>query len=251
MATPLRPIKTAIRTSLSWLGYEIRRPSYGHENDPLDAVSRLAGQSATVVIDVGAHMGQSADRFLGRFPAAKLHLFEPFPDSMQHLRARFAGEARVALHEEALAAAPGHADFYVNKISATNSLLPLSTEVNRHVDPRLYETRERIRVVATTLDAFCRERLIETVDLLKIDVQGAELEVLKGANELLASGAVRVVYLEAHFKPIYSGQADFCTISARLHERGYRVYGIYDMNFGLDGGLAWADAIFTRPSAAG
>jgi hypothetical protein len=62
----------------------------------------------------------------------------------------------------------------------------------------------------------------------------------------LARKAIRVIYLEVAFAPLYEGQWDFCDVTQILDRHGYRVFGLYNLVH-EDRGLAWGDAIF-RPS---
>ena len=64
-----------------------------------------------------------------------------------------------------------------------------------------------------SLDSFCKNEQIERIDLLKMDVQGGELGILKGANQLLAQQKIDVIYSEVFFVPMYQNQPLFGEIS--------------------------------------
>jgi hypothetical protein len=79
-----------------------------------------------------------------------------------------------------------------------------------------------------TLDRFCIERGISSIDLLKIDTEGFELEVLRGAKTLLAHARVRHVICEATFDDDDRLHGNFFSIHDFLKEYGFRFICIYD-----------------------
>jgi FkbM family methyltransferase len=140
-------------------------------------VALLAGREDPVVLDVGAFEGEYAlmvRRILGE--RVTIHCFEPNTAAFSRLK----GHGELIAHEVALAAEPGTRTLHWNpRLPMMASLQP---DALRPVD--LTATRETT-VRAVTLDGFSAEQGIDRVDLLKIDVEGLELEVLRGAPRLL------------------------------------------------------------------
>lgn len=145
-----------------------------------------------LIADVGANTGQAAERFLAAFPRALVHSFEPAPNTyVQLARARAASpvdkRARWALHELAVAAALGTANF-----SAPDGVNPQTFSLGQREDLRLQHTHV---VNVTTVDALVAPGGplgAAFVDLLKIDVEGWECDVLAGAAETLVAAPPRV-----------------------------------------------------------
>lgn len=149
-----------------------------------------ASKTSIVIFDIGAHVGESIDFFRRIFPGALLYSFEPDPDSFAKLKS-FADDKTFCFNI-ALSDKTGQVDFFRNRIAHTNSLLP----VNINSEDSIYlqkvrlgqETWEldrfnkKIIVNAKRLDEFCAEQGVEHIDLLKIDVQGAETKVLRGGG---------------------------------------------------------------------
>ena len=105
--------------------------------------------------------------------------------------------------------------------------------------------RERIRCRVRTLDDLLLEvDWTEAIDLLKVDVQGAELLVLRGAERTLPR--VRMVFVEVSFRPLYEGAAVFEEVYALLRENGLRMLSMEEGFRGTDGELLQADALFSR-----
>jgi hypothetical protein len=105
-----------------------------------------------------------------------------------------------------------------------------------------------VEVTTETLDAFCAKQGIDSLPILKMDVQGGEAIVLAGASRMLSAGAIDLIYTEFLFAPLYEGQADFHSICETLGGHGYSLYWIYNLTRGRDGLVAWGDAIFLGPS---
>ena len=130
-------------------------------------VTRLCAPAKTF-LDVGAHLGSITAEVLRASPAVKVQAFEAIPEKVERLRRKF---PQVQVHECALADAQGVATFYVDaRHSACSSLARTAGEVR--------EIKVRLQTLDAIVDA-------DDVDVLKIDVEGAELGVLRGAVRTL------------------------------------------------------------------
>jgi FkbM family methyltransferase len=142
------------------------------------------------VFDVGAHLGRYADLVFEVLPQALVHCFEPNPPTYRQLAARMGSRAKIHAHgfSDARCALPFFAD---SPDSDSASIHPQRPEP-WHVGA--FTPRGSVEVVR--LDDFCREKAIETIDLLKLDIEGHELRALRGAERLLANGSVRSIQFE-------------------------------------------------------
>ena len=142
------------------------------------AAFKQAVRPGAVVFDVGANIGAYTVLFAQWTGAAgRVFAFEPSPPSIAGLREqlRLNGVSdRVEIVEAAVSHRPGSAVFDCGGASGTNALVP-DTESSAHM----------IRVDTTSLDAFCEARGVHP-SIVKIDVEGAELDVLRGARDTLA-----------------------------------------------------------------
>jgi FkbM family methyltransferase len=230
------------------LGYEVRRKGQGFHTDAYaDQRSLLSGDQVRAILDVGANVGQTAQRYRQIFPAATIHSFEPFGDTFRKLKEKCRGDGRIVTHQLAVADFSGSRTFYFNADSVTNSLLPNSATATRVVPDSLIKPAGSVDVPTTTLDDFCSERAIDHVSVLKMDIQGGELMALQGASRLLDAKAIDLIFSEVVFVEQYAGQADFHELCRFLSDCDYTLYGLYNLNPGRDSILAWADAIFIAP----
>lgn len=239
----MRRMKRGVLDAISRWGYDVEKnpgsfPPYRFfrrlklGDDPLSDIKVILTDGVRCVFDVGAHVGQTAARLAHAFPRAHIYSFEPDPRSYAALQAYAKEIARVTAINGAVGDADGQATFFVNRFDQTNSLLKAAPGANEYLlvpgglDP-LFE----LTVPLLTLDRFCRDRTIERIDVLKLDVQGYELHVLDGARGLLERLAVPLIFLEVCFVPIYEGQPLFPEIYQYLYERGYRLVWLYDSSF--------------------
>ena len=142
-----------------------------------------------VVYDVGANIGFFTilcARLVG--PQGKVYAFEPMPANAATLRHNLAinGLQNVTVVEQALSSSSGRAELFISPWSAFHSL-NVEGAVKR--DNRGRDAAPPIEVETVTLDEFVREQGGETPDLVKLDVEGAELLALEGMRDTLRSAA--------------------------------------------------------------
>ncbi|MCD9027308.1 FkbM family methyltransferase [Luteimonas sp. BDR2-5] len=175
-------------------------------------------------VDVGAYVGDVYEALAkSEIKLLDAYLIEPNPNSFRTLEATVAGVAsmhKAACHNLAISS---HAGKVVMQDSEDMTRV-VSTEDNAEGDGG-----GRTFVVSTmTLDEFAQKQGIQRISLLKIDVEGHELDVIKGAGSLFASERVDVLYVEAGMNPESTQQTYFRLIEDALHEYGYRAFKIYE-----------------------
>ncbi len=138
------------------------------------------------ILDVGANTGYTAAWFSTM--ADRVYAFEPDPGNVEILREqiRIRGLTNVEIWQCAVSDAPGYAELHLKEHGGHNALSEVGAS----------ETRGTIRVQCMTVDDFMQDEGVDTVSLLKVDVEGFEPEVLRGARVGLSSGAIQRVLLE-------------------------------------------------------
>ena len=197
------------------------------------------------VVDIGANVGQFSLLMTALHPAARIVAFEPMPDAADTYRRLFAGNANVTLHQLAIAASAGEAELHVSARADSSSLLPIG-EGQRTIFPGTDEAGT-MQIATAPLDAVLPVADIARPALMKIDVQGYELEVLRGAAPLL--DRFDHIYVEASFVPLYDGQPLQDEVAAFLGAHGFVEQGRYNMSLDADGKPVQADFLFARKPA--
>lgn len=201
----------------------------------------LRGLDCDLIMDVGANRGQFTLMAGLVHPRVRVHAYEPLPSEAAVFRAVHGDRPGVSLHVLALGDEPGEAELHVSGRADSSSLLPIG-ELQARLFPSTAEVgRQRVSVV--TLDSLPEHWRTASRALLKLDVQGFELNVLRGATEALRHCAY--VYAECSEVPLYSGQALRADVEEFLLGRGLVVVGRHNPSF-ADGKLVQADYLFGR-----
>lgn len=217
-----------------------------------DQLGLLSGTKVQTIFDIGANIGRTTAEYTSLFPESTIYSFEPFPEAFQKLRRRFKGHSLVKPVQVAVSAKTGKKKFHVYQDSATNSLLPTADGAEYWADsPNAIKPDKQIEVPVTTIDSFCRQQLIDEIQILKMDIQGGELMALQGAREKLKESSILLIYTECLFVPIYEGQAFFYEICSLLSSYGYKLFDMYNFAYARNGQIKWCDAIFAGSRLAG
>ena len=198
------------------------------------------------VVDVGANRGQFALVARHCFDRSQIISIEPLAQPAAIWRAVFADDARASLMDAALGPAEGSAVIHVSGRDDSSSLLPITATQNSLFPGTAQVDTGTVRV--TRLAELLEAAAIVTPALLKIDVQGFELQALAGCEDLL--DRFEWVYVECSFIELYSGQAFSDEVIAWLRERGFAMHGVYNMTYDASGRAVQADFLFTSGGAA-
>lgn len=203
--------------------------------------------AASVIFDVGMQHGHTTKEYLEGYPQACVYAFEAEHDNFERGKSMLKDYgSRVQLLETAVSDTTGRRILNINTHDGTHSLLEVGA-VQYWLQPA--STKQRMEVDCVALDDFCQSRSISHIDILKMDIQGAELQALTGARQLLAKKVITLLALEVEFRPLYKGQPLYEDIAIFLRGYGYRLLNFYDLKY-VNGVLSWADAIFVPDNSA-
>jgi FkbM family methyltransferase len=199
-------------------------------------------------MDIGAFQGRFTDAALAYWRPDRVWLVEANPDMATALREKYRRRSECHIIHAAIADRSGTANLRVNECLASSSILPILPDAEGVFGQTLAE-RQVLAVPARSLDALFEEHDIDRVDLMKVDIQGAERQLIEGGRHALKS--VGGLYIEVMFNPQYAGAAGFEELYRLLCDAGFRLRGLSKGRLGTDGALAYADALFVRPAAVG
>ncbi len=179
----------------------------------------LIGPSA-VLVEAGAHNGSDTAELARLFPDGHVHAFEPVVPLRSELSRRTAEFTNVSIYPYALWSSSGTRSIFVSAGSSDGSSSLLEPKEHLEVHPGVvFETATEVATI--NLDDWSERYGIARVDLLWLDLQGAELEVLTSSPRVV--GMAQVIYSEVNFRELYQGAGLYPQLRATLAAQGFQV----------------------------
>ncbi|MBY0421650.1 MAG: FkbM family methyltransferase [Parvularculaceae bacterium] len=198
-----------------------------------------------LVLDVGANRGRYVEML--RACAAyrgEILAFEPIPDNAARIERQRAYDRRLAVRRVGLGRAAGKAALNVTRHDAMSSTLAPTTQGIGALGA-LNDVVSRIEIEIATLDAAAESAAAAARSVfVKIDTQGADLDVIAGGGAVLARA--KGLQVEVPFTPIYEGMAAASAYFEAIERLGFALTGIFPVHALEDGRIVDADAVFRR-----
>jgi len=205
----------------------------------------------SVIFDIGACEGEDSIRYSNLFQAAKVYSFEPLPDNYNKCLRNFSKASnRIKVFQMALSSSNGSATFYVSSGNPdgvnqsewdygnkSSSLYPPDSSYNKL---EWLKFEKEIEVETQTISFFCENQSITQIDFIHMDVQGAEIDVLKGAGNMLTS--IKAIWLEVENVSMYKGQP--LKRDVELFMKRANFIKVIDTAFGESGDQLYVNAQF-------
>ena len=204
----------------------------------------LLGDSIRVVVELGARACNESRAFAELLPGADIYAFECNPDTLNVCRQSIRNYPNVHLMEYAVTDKCGSISFFKTDPTRTKTTWadgnPGASSLFHASGKYPVEQYAQIEVTvpAVTLHRFMSDHSLETIDLLWMDIQGAELLALQGLGELISK--VKIIQTEVEFLEIYQGQPLYRDLRRFLEDHGFRL-----LTFTTFGRYS-ADAIFVN-----
>ncbi|QWD20097.1 FkbM family methyltransferase [Polynucleobacter paneuropaeus] len=169
----------------------------------------LVGEDSPIILDVGSNIGRYTKKVLANNPTAIVYAFEPHPQTFQELSKNMAGIKNVYTICSAVGSDDGVVSLYDYASSDGSSHASIYKGVIEDVH---HAPSIRHETALTKLDTFCRAKGINKIFLLKVDVEGNELEVLRGLQFYIANNLVQIIHFEFNEMNVVSRVffSDFC-----------------------------------------
>jgi len=188
----------------------------------IDIHKRIGYGSLQTMFDVGANIGQTWEWFRRSEAAAKIYCFEPVKDAFIELKKKAGKDANVVFENIAFGEAAGEKTI---RLYGHNSSLNSLNDAVMNQDFNSVE--EKINI--DTLDNYCLKNGIKKIDFLKIDTEGYEMNVLKGAEKMLSENRVSFIYCETGFLKQNKRNTYFADLTEWLAEKDYHFNGLYQL----------------------
>jgi FkbM family methyltransferase len=199
-----------------------------------------------IILDIGGGIGASLNLFINQLPDKKIIVFEPVTESYKTIKERFPDSKNIEFIKAAVGNENTEKEINITGRITSSSLLPLVADPGSEVfnEKNLGQVRvEIIRIVR--LDDFLAKNKDE-IGIMKIDVQGFEMDVLKGAETTL--GRTDIIVLEANNHDGYKGSAKYFDIDNYLRNHNFTLFNIFP-SIVDDGKLKEWDVIYMNNSA--
>lgn len=186
------------------------------------------------VFDVGANAGGYVMDIMRAFPSTKIHAFEPHPNTF-HLLKKNIKSKNVILNNVGIGEKNGTMTLWDFADDATlKHTQPTSTlaSVHKEVITKLHgQKAQGFKARMTTVDRYCQEKGIEGIDILKMDTEGNELDVLKGARKMIKERKIKIVQFEFNEMNAFSRSFLKDFYDELPHYSFYRLmpYGLYSL----------------------
>ena len=241
-----RWLRTRLRKLLAANGYVFVRGQ-----DALALARRkliLDAHAIDLVIDVGANVGQYGAMMRELGYVGRIHSFEPMRSAWEGLQRRILNDPCWSASQVALGEAVGTRTLHIAGNSISSSVLDMLPAHVRNAPESRYVKDEQIKV-STLDDELPAIKQDASKIWLKLDVQGYESSVIKGATQVL--DAISVIQTEMSLVPLYRDQVTYLPLCEQLTDLGFDLVGIESgFQDRLNGNLLQVDGIFSRRRAA-
>lgn len=232
--------KKIIKRIFKFFGYKLKGIKNTVKHNDFDAIIKfifdnLKKKNHLIFFDIGANVGQSISRFLNYNKKVKIHSFEPTPELHKIIKTKYAHQienGKIIINNFALGDSNKEMNFFSFEYNQINSFLPLEKnskfEISRMIaaNKKGLDFEKIIKVKMTKLDDYCKLNKINEIDYIKVDTQGFEPEVLKGAHYMLSTQKIKILEIELILGFAYQKNLDFFDIEKYLSPLGYKLIAI-------------------------
>lgn len=227
-------IKELINGALAPLGVRMVNARWGPRGEwaPLARLKAL-GFAPRQIVDAGAYRGQWTRQCLELFPAARVLMIDPLPENAPALQELCREHPNCSLFAGGVGDQPALLTLYSDRMRSSF----LASEV--------FDQSRSVQVEVRTLDSLLDTPLLQPPQLIKADVQGFELKLLRGAGRCLAT--TELLLLEASFRACYTGGPLADELIAAVSQLGFVIFDICTYHVdGRNGDLLQSDILFCR-----
>lgn len=204
--------------------------------DSYHDIFHIVNREKPMIFDIGANTGQTINNFREIFKNCTINSFEPSPSTFEILKKNSSTMKNVEIWNLGIGSSISTLLLNENTGSDMSSFLELG-------QAGWGEIKNKTEVSVTTIDQFCQEQNIEIIDVLKIDTQGYEHEVFKGAVNSMLENRIGLLYFEVTFIDMYKGLPSFSTLYDFAINHGFELIAIYPIKY-KNKKAGWTDVLF-------
>ncbi|MES2278848.1 MAG: FkbM family methyltransferase [Bacteroidota bacterium] len=239
-----RLIPNNVKLKVKYLMLDRLKIPYSRSNAPLEILDWLPKGKPITFIDIGANVGHFSQSICGEYQIKKGVLIEPIAKLIPILEKTFPDKNTFQIINAAISDSVAETDFYTNdEFDSVSSLLRINNNADELAGLKISDPAT-IKIQTLTLDAVTNRLGLQNIDLLKIDVQGAEHLVLRSAIETLKK--TRLVYTEFSFRPLYQNSSVFIDLYNFFYQHNFILARIHPGYTSSHGELLQGDALFVN-----
>lgn len=176
-----------------------------------ELICKLVSKPNPTILEIGCHDGTNTLWFLDIFDSPRIFCFEPDPRAISRFRQNIGNRAEISLFEYAIGNKNGETTFYMSS-GRESDVMPEGWDCSGSIRKPKHHLKvhpwckfeKKIIIETKTLDKWCSEHGIDRIDFIWMDVQGAEIDVIRGGRNALRK--TRYLYTEYSNKELYEGQ---------------------------------------------
>lgn len=241
-------IKQTLNSALRLVNLKLTSAHTGYLTgyDLAHDLNLILSEEAPTCLDIGANTGQTIELLRSCTDRARIYALEPSLETFEVLKKNYATAPDVHLIHAAAGSKKGELTFNNLANSQLSSFLEPAYFPWDDKQPSYESVPELVKVV--TIDELVQEHNIDSIELLKSDTQGYELEVLRGAENCLKTGLIKHVLVEINFFEMYHQQANSSSIVSYLEQCGFHLIDMYEKARKPEhnASLSWCTGLYGR-----
>ena len=235
-------ISNNLKQEGKYLLYKLLKIPFNRVNLPVDIMTWLPKGKPINFVDIGGSKGEFSTSIVKFYDVNKGLIIEPIPHYIPILEGLFSDKTKYQILNIAVSDRVGESAFYITEdFDVLSSLFEIKDEYNK---PFGIPVPVKTVVKTDTLDNVVLKNNFDSIDLLKLDVQGAEHLVLKSGTNALKM--TKLVYSEFSYKPMYEGSSTFFDLFRILTENNFRLVNTSSAYKLQNGEIVQGDALFVN-----
>ena len=241
----IREIKKLLKSFLDVFNYDlISKKKLSDSDNPYHIITKFFyDYNSVLIVDAGASIGDISMEFSKLLPQSIIHSFEPYPKFYNLLKNQCKNSTKIHAYPFALSNQDGENLLHINQSEGTNSLFQSKSNKD-HPYHDLLKPIKTVNIKTKRLDTLFPSN---SIDILKLDLQGGELNALKGAKKLLEEQRIKCILCEVMFERTYEEQSYGTELMYFLENHGFYIFNFYQKHFHY-GQILQADVLFVHNS---
>ena len=211
-------LKKIIQSLINSFGFKIIKIKEKKFREFDKILKKILKNNNNIIFDIGANKGQSIDRFSKLFKNTFFYSFEPSPEAFKILKSKYGNLNNIKLFNIALGSEKKRQIFHEYKNHELSSFIK--------INKKFEEKKNNIFVQIDTIDLVFKKNNLKKINLLKIDTQGYEELILKGAKKVIAKQKIDLIELELILGDYYEKSSSFKKIEDTLVSGGYKLLAL-------------------------